>query len=279
MTIRLYKPTSPGRRISSVDAFDDITKKQPEKTLIRIKKRTGGRNSAGKITVRHRGGGAKQYYRIIDYRHDRLDIPATIQAIEYDPNRRARIALISYPDGEKRYVLAPIGLTVGEQIMTSQERIDVKIGNRMPLDVLPLGTVVFEIELAPGKGGQLVRTAGTGAKVMAVEGAYATLKLPSGEVRLVPKKSMATIGQVSNPDAMHIRYGKAGRYRHMGIRPTVRGKAMNPVDHPHGGGEGHNPIGMKHPKTPWGKNAFGVLTRRPKKYSDNLIIERRSKRQ
>lgn len=275
MSIKPYKPTTPGRRFAAVDSFDDVTKKAPERSLMMIKKRTGGRNAQGQITVRHRGGGAKQYYRLIDYRQERFDVPATVVAIEYDPNRDARIALVQYPDGEKRYIVAPVDLKAGQVILSSQKRIDIKPGNRMPLEHIPLGTLIYNIEVAPGKGGQLVRTAGTVAKLMAVEGNYATIRMPSTEVRFIPKGASATIGQVSNPDSMHIRLGKAGRMRHMGRRPTVRGKAMNPVDHPHGGGEGHNPIGMKAPKTPWGKLALGVLTRRPNKYSDKLIVSRR----
>ena len=206
-------------------------------------------------------------------------MPAIVEAIEYDPNRRARIALVKYQDGEKRYIIAPVDLTVGAQIISSKQRTEIQVGNRMPLGEMPLGSQIYNIEVSPGRGGQLVRTAGSTAKLMAVEGEYATIKMPSGEVRLISKAAFATIGQVSNPDAMHIRIGKAGRQRHLGIRPTVRGKVMNPVDHPHGGGEGHNPIGMKAPKTPWGKKALGVHTRKKNKYSDKFIVEsRRQKR-
>lgn len=278
MPIKIYKPTTPGRRQTSVDDFSDVTKKRPEKSLIKIKKKTGGRNAQGKITVRHRGGGAKQYYRLIDYRRNKFDVPATVEAIEYDPNRRARIALVKYEDGAKSYILAPVGLNVGSVVVSSKTRTEIQPGNRMPLAEMPLGSQIYEIEVTLGKGGQLVRTAGSTAKLMAVEGDYATIRMPSGEIRLIPKDCAATIGQVSNPDAMHIRIGKAGRMRHLGIRPTVRGKVMNPVDHPHGGGEGHNPIGMKAPKTPWGKKALGVKTRRKKKYSSKLIIRARGKR-
>ena len=278
MGIRVYKPTTPARRKTSVHTFDEITKKRPEKKLTKIKKKTGGRNVSGKITVRHRGGGAKQFYRLIDYKRNKFDMPATVEAIEYDPNRQARLALLRYEDGEKRYMIAPVDLKVGDVVMSSQKRIDIKTGNRMPLDILPLGTMVYNIEITPGKGAQLVRSAGSAAKLMAVEGNYATIKMPSSEVRLILSKSMATIGQVSNPETMHIRIGKAGRKRHMGIRPTVRGKAMNPVDHPHGGGEGGSPIGLKGPKTPWGKYALGVITRKKKKYSNKLIIQKRKKR-
>jgi large subunit ribosomal protein L2 len=278
MPIKVYKPTTPARRKTSVDTFSDITKFSPEKKLIKIKKKTGGRNSSGKITVRHRGGGAKQFYRLIDYKAERFDQPATVLAIEYDPNRRARIALISYEDGEKRYIIASLGMKVGQKIVSSKKQAEIEIGNRMPLEYIPLGSLIYNIEITPGKGAQLVRTAGSSAKLMAVEGKYATIRFPSGEIRLIDKKSSATIGQVSNPEAMHIRIGKAGRKRHMGIRPTVRGKAMNPVDHPHGGGEGSNPIGMKAPKTLWGKKAMGVITRKKKKYSNKLIIRRRRKK-
>jgi len=278
MGIKVYKPTTPGRRQTSVDTFSDINKKRPEKKLIKIKKKTGGRNAQGKITVRHHGGGAKQFYRLVDYRQDKFDLPATVIAIEYDPNRRARLALLQYQDGEKRYIIAPTELKVGAAVVSSNKRAEIKAGNRMPLEYLPLGSIIYNIEVTPGKGAQLVRTAGSLAKLMAVEGDYANIKMPSGEIRLISKKSLATIGQVSNPDAMHLRIGKAGRNRHLGIRPTVRGKAMNPVDHPHGGGEGNNPIGLKAPKTPWGKIALGVPTRKKSKYSDQFIIQRRKKR-
>ena len=277
MGIKIYNPTTPGRRQTSVDTFSDVTKKSPEKSLIKIKKKTGGRNSTGKITVRHRGGGAKQFYRLIDYRQDKFDVVGEITAIEYDPNRAARIALVNYEDGEKRYVIAPIDLKIGDKIVSSKKSIEIQAGNRMPIENIPLGLMIYNIEITPGKGGQLVRSAGTGAKLMAIEGDYATIRMPSSETRLISKKSLATIGQVSNPDAMNLRIGKAGRTRHLGIRPSVRGKAMNPVDHPHGGGEGVNPIGLKAPKTIWGKPALGVHTRRSKKYSDKFIINRRKK--
>ena len=278
MPIRIYKPTTPGRRQTSVDTFSDITRKKPERKLIQIKKKTGGRNATGKITVRHHGGGAKQYYRLIDYKQDRFDQGAIVEAIEYDPNRRARIALIKYQDGKKCYIIAPVDLKIGDQVISSMKRTEIQPGNRMPLEFLPLGSLIYNIEIMPGKGAQLVRTAGSCAKLMAVEGDYATIKMPSSEVRLISKKSQASLGQVSNPDAMHLRIGKAGRNRHLGIRPSVRGKAMNPVDHPHGGGEGSNPIGMKAPKTPWGKKALGVITRKQEKYSNKFIISRRKKR-
>ena len=277
MPVKRYKPTTPGRRLSSVQDFSDITKTEPEKSLVVIKKRTGGRNNQGKITVRHRGGGAKRYIRIIDFKQDKFDMPATVEAIEYDPNRGARIALVKYEDGEKRYVIAPQDIKVGTKIISSLEKVEIKVGNRTKLENIPPGVEIFNVELTPGKGGQLSRGAGTMIQLMAIEGKYAQLKLPSGEIRLVPKECMATIGQVSNPDYRLIRWGKAGRMRHRGIRPTVRGKAMNPVDHPHGGGEGNQPIGLKHPKTPWGKPALGVKTRK-KKQSDKLIVQRRKKK-
>jgi large subunit ribosomal protein L2 len=274
MPIKIYKPTSPGRRNSSVDAFEDITKTRPEKSLIVIRKSHGGRNAQGKITVRHRGGGVKKYYRLIDFKQDKFDSPAKVLAIEYDPNRGARIALVGYSDGEKRYIIAPVDLKVGEEILSSMSKAEIKVGNRMPLEHIPVGRMVYNIELTPGKGGEIVRSAGVGAEIVAIEGDYVTIKLPSGEIRKVPKSCLASIGQVSNPDYMHIRWGKAGRVRHLGFRPSVRGKAMNPVDHPHGGGEGNQPIGLKHPKTPWGKPALGVKTRK-NKASAKLIIQRR----
>jgi large subunit ribosomal protein L2 len=277
MPVRRYKKNTAGRRISSVDTFSDVTKKKPEKALTRKRKQQAGRNSQGKITVRHRGGGAKRHVRVIDFKYNKFDVPAKVAAIEYDPGRGARIALLHYVDGEKRYVVAPVGLKVDDQVVSSKKKGEIKLGNRFPIEFIPAGIGVFNIELQPGKGGQMVRGAGTLAYVMAVEGKNATLKLPSGEVRMVPKSCMATIGQASNPDRRLIRWGKAGRMRHRGIRPTVRGKVMNPVDHPHGGGEGKNPIGLKHPKTPTGKPALGVKTRR-KKSSDKLILQRRKKR-
>jgi large subunit ribosomal protein L2 len=274
MAIKKYKPTTAGRRLSSVDAFADITKTEPEKSLIKIRKRTGGRNAQGKITVRHHGGGAKRYTRIVDFKQDKYDIPAKVAAIEYDPSRGARIALLHYADGEKRYVLAAQGVSVGDELLSSKERIEIKPGNRMPLEQIPQGIAVHNVELSPGMGGKLVRGAGASAQYMALEGKYAQLKMPSGEIRLFPKLAMATVGAVSNPDHRLIRWGKAGRTRHLGIRPTVRGKVMNPVDHPHGGGEGKHPIGLKHPKTPWGKPALGVKTRKAKKASNKMIVQR-----
>lgn len=275
MAIKKYKPTSAGRRISSVDAFDDITTSKPEKSLIQILKKNAGRNAQGKITVRHRGGGHKRYYRLIDFKQDKYDIPGIVSTIEYDPNRNARIALITYKDGEKRYIIAPAKLTVGMEVMSSKKSAPIEVGNRLPLEKMPMGMMIYGVELKPGHGAQLARSAGAMVQLMAVEGKYAQLKLPSGEVRLVPKGAMASLGQVSNADYMHIRWGKAGRKRHLGIRPTVRGSVMNPVDHPHGGGEGRQSIGLKAPKTPWGKKALGVKTRTKKNKSNKMIIRRR----
>lgn len=277
MGIRVYKPTTPGRRKSSVQTFDDVTSKKPFKKLTKSKKQMAGRSN-GKIAVRHRGGGAKRHVRVIDWKRDKFDIPATVKTIEYDPNRGARIALVAYADGEKRYVLAPQGMEVGTTILTSQKKGEPSVGNRFPLSAIPLGMSIYNIELNPGRGGQIVRGAGVSAVLMAVEGKWATVKLPSGEVRMVNKECLATIGSVSNPDWRLIRWGKAGRSRMRSIRPTVRGKAMNPVDHPHGGGEGSQPIGLKAgPKTPTGKKALGVKTRR-KKASDKFIIKGRKKK-
>lgn len=279
MGIKIYKPTTPGRRRSSVDNFSDITKSKPTKKLTKGLRKQAGRNNQGKITVRHRGGGVKQLYRQIDFKRTKYEIPAKVESIEYDPNRSARIALICYQDGERSYILAPQELKVGDQVITTlNKEIEVSPGNRTKLENIPTGLFVYNIELDPGRGGKIVRSAGTGAQLQAVEGKYATLKLPSSEVRKVLKECMATIGNVSNPDYMNIRWGKAGRKRHLGWKPTVRGKVMNPVDHPHGGGEGSSPIGMKHPKTPQGKPALGVKTRRSKKYSDKLIVSRRKKK-
>ncbi|MFH1253344.1 MAG: 50S ribosomal protein L2 [Candidatus Uhrbacteria bacterium] len=275
MPIRNYKPTSNGRRLSSVQSFADITKTKPEKTLNFFRKQKSGR-SGGKITVRHRGGGARRSLRIIDARREKFDIPAEIVSIEYDPNRGARLMLLQYKDGEKRYIVAPQSLKVGEVIISTQGQGEIKIGNRLTLKNIPVGINVCDIELEPGKGGQIVRGAGATAQLLAIEGNRATLKLPSGEVRMVSENCAATIGQISNPDYGLVRWGKAGRTRHRGFRPTVRGKVMNPVDHPHGGGEGRNPIGLKHPKTPQGKPALGVKTRH-KKASDKLIVQRRPK--
>ncbi len=274
MPVKVYKKNKAGRRFSSVDTFEDITRSEPAKSLVVIHKKRTGR-SRGLVTVRHRGGGTRSFYRLVDFKQQKFDAPAEVKTIEYDPNRGARIALIQYEDGESSYILAPLGLKVGDKIVSSSKKAEVQAGNRMPLEHIPVGHFVYNIELRPGAGGQLVRGAGTLAQVMAVENEYAVLKMPSGEVRRVSKGCAATLGQVSNPDRSLIRWGKAGRMRHRGIRPRVRGKAMNPVDHPHGGGEGHNPIGMRRPETPWGKPALGVKTRKKNVWSDKFIIQRR----
>lgn len=274
MPIKNYRPVTKGRRLSSVQDFSDITRAKPEKSLIVARKEYAGR-SGGKITVRHKGGGNKQYIRIVDVKRDKFDIPGRVDSVEYDPNRGARISLVVYKDGEKRYIITPDGLKVGDTIVSSMTAADIQVGNRLPLEKIPVGTMVHAVELTPGKGGQIGRGAGTAIQIMAIEGRFATLKLPSGEMRNVPKECLATIGTVSNPDFHLVRYGKAGRMRHRGIRPTVRGKVMNPVDHPHGGGEGKHPIGMKYPKTKWGKHALGVKTRKKNLPSDALILQRR----
>jgi len=275
MAIKRYKPTSPARRFMTVLTFDEVTKKEPEKSLVQILKSKAGRNNDGRITVRHRGGGHKRKYRIIDFKRDKVDIPAKVAAIEYDPNRTANIALLNYADGEKRYIIAPHGLQVGDTVISS-ENADIKVGNALPLRNIPVGTFVHNIELKPGKGGQLVRAAGNAAQLMAKEGDYAQLRLPSGEVRMIRLECKATIGQVGNVEHEIVSIGKAGRKRHMGIRPTVRGSAMNPVDHPHGGGEGKSPIGRPSPMTPWGKPTLGYKTRDKKKASNKYIIKRRN---
>ncbi len=275
MPIKIHRPVTLGRRLSSVDAFADITKWEPEKSLISPKRKTGGRNAQGKITVRHRGGGADRFVRDVDFLRDKFGVPAKVAAIEYDPNRGARLALLHYKDGEKRYMIAPQGLAVGDEVVSSKEQVEIKPGNRMPIDKMPVGIQVHSIELIPGRGGVVARGAGLGAQLMAVEGDFAQLKLPSGEIRMFSKNCMATVGMVGNPDRRLIRWGKAGRTRYRGRRPEVRGKVMNPVDHPHGGGEGKNPIGLKHAKTPWGKPALGVKTRNKKKASWKFIVKRR----
>ena len=277
MGIKKVKANTPGRREATFDDFKDITKKTPEKNLVIIKKRKGGRNSTGKITVRHRGGGAKRYIRLVDFKRDKFDVEATVAAIEYDPNRGARLALLHYGDGEKRYIIAPINVSVGDKIMSSKKLIEIKNGNAMPLQFIPAGMPVSSVELEPGQGAKIARGAGNVVFVMGVEKKFAQVKMPSGEIRLIKKEALCTVGQASNPDKRHISLGKAGRSRHLGIRPTVRGTAMNPVDHPHGGGEGKQSIGLKHPKTMWGKPALGVKTRR-KHPSDRLIVKRRTKR-
>lgn len=273
MAIRRYKPTSPARRFMSVSMFEEITTDKPEKSLLVSKNKTGGRNASGRITVRHIGGGNRIKYRIIDFKRNKFDVPAKVATIEYDPNRTANIALLHYADGEKRYILAPIGLKVGDTIISS-ENADIKVGNSLPLEAIPVGTVVHNIELHPGKGGQIARAAGISAQLMAKEGKYATLRMPSGEMRLILLKCRATIGQVGNVDHEIISIGKAGKKRHMGIKPTVRGSVMNPCDHPHGGGEGKSPVGRPGPVTPWGKPALGYKTRKKKNASNKLIIKR-----
>jgi large subunit ribosomal protein L2 len=275
MAIKKYRPTTAGRRLSSVDTRSDVTKSKPEKRLTEKRKKSGGRNSTGRITVRRRGGGAKQRVRVIDFRQDRYDIPAKVAAIEYDPTRGARLMLLNYKDGVKSYAIAPQGVTVGDEIVTSREPAEIKVGNRMPLSKVPEGMAVHNIELEAGRGGTVVRGAGASAQRMAVDLGKVQVKLPSGEIRMFHDNCLATIGTVSNPDHRLVRWGKAGRSRLRGKRPSVRGKAMNPVDHPHGGGEGRNPIGLKHPKTPWGKPALGVKTRKKKKASSKMIVKRR----
>lgn len=276
MGIRSYRPYTPGIRQASVSDFAEITKTEPEKSLVKFKHSPKGRNNRGVVTSRHRGGGHKRLYRIIDFRRDKRNLPAKVAAIEYDPNRNARIALLFYQDGEKRYILAPAGLEVGT-IVVSGENAPFEVGNALPLARIPLGTEVHNIEFTPGKGGQMVRSAGGAAQVVAKEGDYVTLRLPSKEVRMVRKECYATIGKVSNADARNLKLGKAGRSRHIGKRPHVRGSVMNPVDHPHGGGEGRAPIGRSGPVTPWGKPALGAKTRKAKKRSSALIVRRRNK--
>ena len=274
MGIKTYNPYTPSRRHMTGSDFSEITKSTPEKSLTVSKNSKAGRNAQGKITVRHRGGGAKRKYRIIDFKRYKDGIPATVKSIEYDPNRTANIALICYADGQKAYIIAPNGLQVGAVLMNGPEA-EIKLGNCLPLAQIPVGTMVHNVELHPGKGGQLVRSAGNAAQLMAKEGKYATLRLPSGEMRLVPIQARATVGQVGNIDHELINIGKAGRKRHMGIRPTVRGSVMNPNDHPHGGGEGRAPIGRSGPMTPWGKPALGYKTRKKNKQSNKMIVRRR----
>jgi len=275
MAVKKYNPTSPGRRFMSVNAFEEITTGKPEKSLTESLKKSGGRNVNGRITVRHRGGGAKRKYRIIDFKRDKDGIPATVKTIEYDPNRTANIALLSYADGEKKYILAPLGLKVGDVVVSGKDA-DIKPGNALRIENIPVGTMIHNIELKAGRGGQLVRSAGNSAQLMAKEGKYSQVRLPSGEVRMIPVAAKATIGQVGNVDNENINIGKAGRKRHMGIRPTVRGSVMNPCDHPHGGGEGKSPIGRPGPATPWGKPALGYKTRAKKNPSDKYIVKRRN---
>ena len=275
MPTKKYNPTSPARRFMTVSTFEEITKTEPERALLEPMNKTGGRNSYGRITVRHRGGGNRRKYRIIDFKRNKSGI-AKVIGIEYDPNRSANIALIEYEDGERRYILAPLGVTDGALIDTNPDGADIKPGNAMHIANIPVGTLIHNIELQPGKGGQLVRTAGASAQLMAKEGKYAQVRLPSGEVRLIALNCMATIGQIGNLDHENVSIGKAGRKRHMGWRPTVRGSVMNPCDHPHGGGEGRSPVGRPGPVTPWGKPALGLKTRKKKNLNDKFIVKRRN---
>lgn len=279
MPIKVYKPTSSGRRRSSADAFSDLTRFEPKRSLVKILKPRSGRNNQGVITVRHREGGTKKFYRLVDFKQTKYDMEAEVATIEYDPNRGARIALVKYADGADSYILCPGGLRVGDKVVASNQAIEAKTGNRMPLQFIPAGLFVYNIELTSGKGGQLARGAGMSAQLVGVEGAYAQLKLPSGEMRMVNKNCAASVGVLSNPDHRLVRLGKAGRVRHLGRRPVVKGKNMNPVDHPHGGGEGHSPIGQKRgPRTIYGKPAYGVKTRRPDKWSNKFIIKARTRK-
>ena len=275
MAIRNYKPTTPGRRRMSSLVNEEITTNVPEKSLVVTIKKNGGRNNQGKITVRHHGGGEKRKYRLIDFKRNKLNVPGSVATIEYDPNRTANIALINYADGEKRYIIAPKGLTVGMTVEAG-ENADIKVGNALPIMNIPVGTMIHNIELRPGKGGELARSAGSSAQILGREGNYVMIRLSSGEQRKVLGTCMATVGEVGNEDSSLVKVGKAGRSRHMGIRPTVRGSVMNPNDHPHGGGEGRAPVGRKAPMTPWGKPALGLKTRK-KKQSDKFIVRRRSK--
>lgn len=277
MAIKKLKPTSPGRRFMTVSAFEEITCTKPEKSLLQEQKRHAGRNVNGRITVRHRGGGTKQKYRLIDFKRNKDNVPAKVATIEYDPNRTANIALLHYLDGEKRYILAPLGLKVGDMIVSGPDA-DIKVGNCLPIQNIPVGTMIHNIELKPGRGGQMVRSAGSSAQLLAKEGAYAHIRLPSSEIRLVAVKCKATIGQIGNADSGLINIGKAGRKRHMGWRPTVRGSVMNPNDHPHGGGEGKSPIGRPGPVTPWGKPTLGYKTRKKKNTTDKFIVRRRNQK-
>ncbi len=275
MSIKVFKPTTNARRGMSVTDYSELSKVAPEKSLLKPLSKNSGRNSYGRITVRHRGGGNRRKYRVIDFKRTKFDIEATVKTLEYDPNRSAHIALVEYTDGVKAYILAPVGLKVGDTVVAGPTA-DIKPGNALPLTNIPVGTFIHNVELYPGKGGQLARAAGNAAQLMAKEGAYALLRLPSGELRNVPVECMASIGQVGNTDHENVKIGKAGRTRHMGIRPTVRGSVMNPNDHPHGGGEGKSPIGRPGPVTPWGKPALGYKTRAKKNRSDKLIVKRRN---
>ena len=273
MAVKRYKPTSPARRFMTVSAYTELTGDKPERSLMHDKRKSGGRNNQGKISVRHIGGGNRQKYRIIDFKRNKDGIPATVKSIQYDPNRSAHIALLAYADGEKRYILAPVGLNVGDKVVSGSGA-DIKSGNALCLADIPVGTVVHAIELKPGRGAQVARSAGISAQIMAKEGAYATIKMPSGEMRLVSLKCKATIGQVGNLEHEIIRVGKAGKTRHFGVRPTVRGAVMNPNDHPHGGGEGKSPVGHAGPMTPWGKPALGYKTRKKKNPTSKVILKR-----
>ena len=273
MAVKRYKPTSPARRFMTVNAYSELTGDKPEKSLLHDKRKTGGRNNMGRITVRHIGGGNKTKYRIIDFKRNKDGIPATVKSIQYDPNRSAHIALLAYADGEKRYILAPVGLQVGDKVLSGSGA-DIKAGNALPLSDIPVGTIVHAIEMQPGRGAQIARAAGISAQIMAKEGAYATLKMPSGEMRLIPVKCKATVGQVGNLEHEIVHLGKAGKTRYLGIRPTVRGSVMNPNDHPHGGGEGKSPVGHAGPMTPWGKPALGYKTRKKKNTSSKFILKR-----
>jgi len=275
MPTKKYNPTSPARRFMTVSTFEEITKSEPERSLLESLNKAGGRNNYGRITVRHRGGGNRRKYRIIDFKRNKVGV-AKVIGIEYDPNRSANIALVQYEDGEKRYFLAPLGVTDGMELVTDPAGADIKPGNAMQIANIPVGTLIHNIELQPGKGGQLVRTAGASAQLMAKEGKYAQVRLPSGEVRLIALNCMATIGQIGNLDHENVSIGKAGRKRHMGWRPTVRGSVMNPCDHPHGGGEGRSPVGRPGPVTPWGKPALGLKTRKKKNLNDKFIVKRRN---
>jgi large subunit ribosomal protein L2 len=277
MPVKKYKPVTPSLRFKTGYTFDEITKSEPEKSLLMPLHKTGGRNNRGRITCRHRGGGHRRHYRIIDFKRNKFDIPAKVFSVEYDPNRTARIALLHYLDGEKRYIIAPDGIQVGDKIMSGMNNIEIAIGNTMPLDKIPMGSFVHNIELKSGKGGQIARSAGTYGQVIAKDGDYVHVKMPSNDVHLIRKECLATIGQVSNTDHNLIQLGKAGRKRWMGIRPTVRGVVMNPVDHPMGGGEGKS-SGGRHPVSPWGKPAKGGKTRKKKKYSDNYIVKSTKKK-
>ena len=276
MPLISYRNNAAGRRKATI-IRGDVSTQRPEHRLTISRRQRAGRNAQGRITVRHRGGGVPRLIRVVDFQRTRYDVPATVRAIEYDPNRNARLALIEYPDGVRSYIIAPVGLEVGATVIASMTEASIRVGNRLPLEKLPIGIAVHAVEIQPGQGGRIARGAGVSVQLMAIEGPHAQLRMPSGEVRLVPRQAAATIGEVGNADARLERIGSAGRNRRLGIRPSVRGKAMNPVDHPHGGGEGHNPIGLTRPKTPWGRPALGVRTRKPKKWSNVFILQRRKK--